>query len=116
MLETLEFKSTLHGELFAKMMAKMDAQTSDRYRVSLAWIWSAIYKEELLDCMDSGVNLYKVDEVTKSYTNAEKSLVRFGLQCYNEGFDDITLPNVLVSLDLENKEVVRQAIYLRYDV
>ncbi|AIW87861.1 hypothetical protein bwei_5318 [Bacillus mycoides] len=116
MLETLEFKSTLHGELFAKMMDKMNAQMSDRYRVSLAWVWSAIYKEELLDCVDSGVSLDKVDELIKPYTNAEKSLVRFGLQCYNENFDDITLPDVLVSLDLENKEVVRQTIYLRYDI
>ncbi|WP_242487673.1 hypothetical protein [Bacillus sp. TH12] len=116
MLETLEFKSTLHGELFAKLMSKMGAQSSDRYRVSLAWVWSATYKDELLSCVDSGVDLDKIEELIKPYTNAEKSLIRFGLQCYNENFDDITLPDVLVSLDLENKEVVRQAIYLRYDI
>ncbi|GAB6502691.1 hypothetical protein bcgnr5385_50780 [Bacillus cereus] len=115
MLMTLEFKSKMQSELFDKIMRKMNVTKFDCYYSSLALLWSATYKEELLDCIDQGVKLDKVKEVIKPYTNGEKSLIRFGLQCFIENMDNITLPKVLESLDEENREIVKQALRIRYN-
>ncbi|HDR7766041.1 TPA: hypothetical protein QCY08_003030 [Bacillus paranthracis] len=112
---TLGFKSKMQSELFDKIMRKMNVTKFDCYYSSLALLSSATYKEELLDCVDQGVKLDKVKEVIKPYTNGEKSLIRFGLQCFNENMDNITLPEVLESLDEENREIVKQALRIRYN-
>lgn len=115
MFKTLEFKSRTQSELFDKIMHKMDVTEFDRYRVSLALLWSATYKEELLQYIGTGIKVDEVKEVIAPYTNGEKALIRFGLQCYRENADDITLPELLESLDSENKEIVKQAIEVRYN-
>lgn len=117
MFKALEFKSSTQSELFDKIMHKMDVSQFDRYRTSLALLWSATYKEELLSYIteDGGVKADKLSEVIREYTNAEKSLIRFGLQCFNERFDSISLPEVLESLDTNNQKIVKQAIEVRYN-
>lgn len=114
MLKTLEFKSNTQSKLFDKIMRKMNATKLDPYYTSLALLWSATDKDELLSCVSSGVKLDIVEKVIESYSTSEKALIRFGLQCFNEKFDDITLPEVLENLDSKNIAIVKQAIAIRY--
>jgi len=60
------------------------------------------------------IDISKVYKEIEVYSSSERSIVRFAMQCFNSNIDDITLAELMYSLDASNTRLVKQAIDLRY--
>lgn len=112
------FKDEYHQQLADKLMKKFGFQTleDDREYGSFCYVASATYKEnQLLKVADpSGVDLDVLNEQLSVYSNSERAMIRFALQLFSSDLDDITIPEVMRSLDEQNEKVIVQAIQFRY--
>lgn len=57
-----------------------------------------------------------LNEAMSVYSSSEISMIRFALQLFSSSLDDITIPEVMRSLDNENEIVIVQAILFRYTI
>lgn len=84
---------------------------------SIAYIVAATYKtDDFITCVDddNNIDLDKLFKLMAVWSYSEKSMIKFGLQCFNSSIDDIKLSDVMRSLDDDNTRVIKQAIDIRY--
>ena len=114
----LYFKDRQHKEdsnCFLKVFGKSDFTTDVEYGV-LSYVLGAVNKKTdlMLAVDEEGIDIEKLYEILDVYSSSERSMVRFGVQCFNASIDDIKLADVVSSLDNENLRVVKTALDLRY--
>lgn len=112
------FKSDYHEEIANKLMklCGFERLEDNKGFGSFCYVASATYKlndlEEVVG--EDGIDLDTLEQKMLVYSPSEMSMIRFGLQLFNESIDDITIPEVFSSLDEENKKVVLEAIKFRF--
>ena len=116
----LYFKDQQHEEdsnCFLNAFGKSDFTTDVEYGV-LSYVLGAVNKKkDLMLAVDEemmGIDIEKLYEILDVYSSSERSMIRFGVQCFNASIDDIKLADVVSSLDNENLCVVKTALDLRY--
>lgn len=114
----LYFKDRQHKEdsnCFLKVFGKSDFTTDVEYGV-LSYVLGAVNKKKdlMLAVDEEGIDIEKLYEILDVYSSSERSMIRFGVQCFNTSIDDIKLADVVSSLDNENLRVVKTALDLRY--
>lgn len=113
--EEIYFKSEEHEAQMSRLLDKL-GNDSLEYRV-FAYIVAATYKaDQILKVIDDEgyIDVDEVYDVIGVYSGSERCMIRFGLQCFNGGIDDIKLGDVMRSLDSDNTRVIKQAIDMRY--
>lgn len=114
------FKDEYHQKLAEKLMKQFgfNSLEDDREYGAFCYVASATYKEkDLLNIASTeGIDLDELEQKMGVYSNSERSMIRFGLQLFNSGIDDISLPDVLHSLDEQNEKVIVQSILFRYKI
>lgn len=117
---TMFFKDEYHQELAVKLMNEFGFQNleDDREYGAFCYVAAATYKEKDLLSIASpeGIDLDELEQKMLVYSTSERSMIRFGLQLFNSGIDDIILPEVLSSLDDKNEKVIMQSIIFRYNI
>lgn len=114
----LYFKDQQHEEdsnCFLKAFGKSDFTTDVEYGV-LSYVLGAVNKKKglMLAVDEEGIDIEKLYGILDVYSSSERSMIRFGVQCFNASIDDIKLADVVSSLDNENLRVVKTALDLRY--
>lgn len=112
------FKSDYHEEIANKLMklCGFERLEDNKEFGSFCYVASATYKLNNLEEVvgEDGIDLDTLEQKMLVYSTSEMSMIRFGLQLFNESIDDITIPEVFSSLDEENKKVVLEAIKFRF--
>lgn len=115
-----KFKSELHKKQTYDLLKKFGKEeiTDDKEYGSFAYIVGATYiadsVERAIDEDDRTLDIDKIQEILGVCSGGERRMLRFALQCFNNSLDDITIGEVMSSLDEENKDVICYAIMLRY--
>ncbi|MGE6591615.1 hypothetical protein ACQKEX_14570 [Bacillus pumilus] len=88
----------------------------DVYYRSFAYVAGAVNKfNEIKETINlDGIDLDQLYEEMERFSSSEKAMTRFAIQCFNGRLDDITLPQVMHSLDSENSNGIKEAIGIRY--
>lgn len=116
----LYFKSDYHKETALNLMQRLGFQRleDDREYGSFCYVATATNKyvdlEKIAD--SEGIDLDILEQKMLVYSASEMALIRFALQLFSSELDDITLPEVMSSLDEENKSVVLAAIRFRFRI
>lgn len=114
------YKDELHEEGSLELMKAFDLGFStledNREFGAFCYLVGATYKTK--DIINSvgpdGIDMDTIEQTILVYSSSEIGMIRFGLQLYNGGIDDITLPEVMFGLDEQNEQVVYDAIGFRY--
>lgn len=61
-----------------------------------------------------GLDVDKLYDLMGVFSSSEKGMIRFALQCFNNSIDDIPIGEVMRPLDDANKQVILQAVDMRY--
>lgn len=113
------YKSEFHEEQTELLLEKFKIHTvtQDIEYGSFAYVVGATYKakqiEKIID-EEGTIDITELYEIIGVYSNSERSMIRFAVQLYSSTLDDITLSEVMESLDDENSRVIKQAIELRF--
>ena len=116
LMDNLFWKNTYHMESFKKAMDRLEADFSDGYYCSFAYLLSATGKVDyLLEFLSrTGISSEEIKEAMKPYSRTEKNMILFALQLFNNEMSDITLPDVIAGLDSSNYKCVLEAIQIRF--
>ena len=114
------FKSDYHEETAIKLMNLFGFKSLEDNREygAFCYVATATYKfEDLKNVVDpEGIDLDAIEQMMLVYSPSEMALIRFGLQLFNERIDDITIPELMSSLDRDNKIIVLEAIKFRFKI
>lgn len=114
------FKDDVHKENTYDLLSAFKRNTleEDRDIGTFCYIASAVYKHEDIAPLVGigGINMEGIEEKLLFYSNSEQAMIRFAIQHISDHLDDITLPEVMRSLDEENKKVILTAIQFRYRI
>lgn len=113
------YKSDFHEEQTQLLLDKFNLATitQDVEYGALAYVVGATYKAtHVLKTIDeyNTIDTDKLHEAMGVFSSSERNMIRFALQLFNGGMDDINLSDVIYSLDSENIKVIKQAIDIRY--
>lgn len=111
----MTFKNDNHKSDYHALLETLQTKGDKEYAV-LAYLLTATGKlKALKDCFDAyHVDIDSLYEKMKVFSPTEKAMIRFGVQCYNDNLDSITLGETLRGLDEHNEKVVLHAINVRY--
>ncbi|KAA6446974.1 hypothetical protein [Bacillus swezeyi] len=114
------FKCDYHEETAIKLMNQLGFKRIEDNREygSFCYLASATYKYEGLKKVvdEEGIDLDTLEQQMLVYSPSEMAMIRFGLQLFNSNIDDITIPDLMMSLDDENCQVVLSAIKFRFNI
>lgn len=82
-----------------------------------AYIVAATGKAKQIVPLIDDDNYIDIDNLYKTiapYSNSERSMIRFALQCFSSSIDQIPLSDVMCSLDSSNIKVIKYAIDTLY--
>lgn len=115
-----KFKSELHIKQTYDLLKKFGKEeiTDDKAFGSFAYIVGATFiADSVANAINEEARTLNINEVQKILgvcSIDERKMLRFALQCFNSALDDITIGDVMLPLDKDNKEVILYAIKIRY--
>lgn len=108
------FRDDQHKARFQAMWRKAARPAEDLEWRSALYVLAAIEKEGLSDCVQDGyIDFDALYQLADGWSTSEKALCRLANELYN-GHGNLAISELFSNLDQENKDVVLEALRLRY--
>src|SRR5699024_4440387 len=115
------YKNKLHEEGTKKLLKKFQTPSisANKERAAFSYLVGATNRiESVIACFDENnmidLNLLIETIERKDFSSSEKSMLKFAIQFINQNISNITLTEVMNTIDDNNITIIKQAIDIRY--